>query len=279
MLLERRRRIRAQHVLDESRAQVAHIARVATLGELAAAISHELSQPLTAIRASAEAAVLFLTRATPRVNDAREILRDIVKNGSRASEVLEHIRMLVRKETPASEPVDLNHVCSRVVQLLDHDAGRRELTLRLALDPGVELVTGDAVQLQQVVLNLALNAMDAVEASPPNGRVPEVVVGTSAGNESAEIFVRDTGPGLPPDLQLRIFEPFFSTKSHGLGMGLAIVRSIVERHHGRVRAENADAGGAVFRVQLPVARSESPAAALRLRPVIHHSSRESSTPA
>ena len=108
------------------------------------------------------------------------------------------------------------------------------------------------MQLQRVVLNLAINAMDAVQASEASGRGQEVVVGTSAGAGSVELFVRDTGPGLSPEMQQRVFEPFYSTKSHGLGMGLAIVRSIVERHGGRVRAENDDGRGAVFRVQLPV---------------------------
>ena len=132
-----------------------------------------------------------------------------------------------------------------------HDAARRGVQLRLSLEPGLPPVIGDAVQLQQVVLNLALNAMDAVQASP---RTREVVLGTSAGSGGeVEIFVRDTGPGLSPEVRLRVFEPFFSTKTQGLGMGLAIVRSIVERHRGRVHAENEDAGGAVFRVQLPIA--------------------------
>ena len=174
-------------MLEESRAQVAHIARVATLGELAAAASHELRQPLTAIRANATAGARRLDQSPPNLSEAREIFRDIENDDMRATEVLEDIR-----------------------------------------------------------------AMDAVQASQPSGRGQEVVVGTSAAAGSVEVFVRDTGPGLSAEMQQRIFEPFYSTKSHGLGMGLAIVRSIVERHGGRVRAENHDGRGAVFRVQLPV---------------------------
>ena len=146
--------------------------------------------------------------------------------------------------------MDLNGICERASELLVHDAARRGVQLRLSLEPGLPPVIGDAVQLQQVVLNLALNAMDAVQASPGTR---EVVLGTSAGSGEVEIFVRDTGPGLSPEVRLRVFEPFFSTKTQGLGMGLAIVRSIVERHRGRVHAENEEAGGAVFRVQLPIA--------------------------
>jgi signal transduction histidine kinase len=147
--------------------------------------------------------------------------------------------------------VDLNGICERATELLVHDAALRGVQLRLSLERGLPPVIGDAVQLQQVVLNLALNAMDAVQASP---RTREVVLGTAAGSDGElEIFVRDTGPGLSPDVRLRVFEPFFSTKAQGLGMGLAIVRRIVERHRGRVQAENEEAGGAVFRVQLPIA--------------------------
>jgi signal transduction histidine kinase len=250
LLLERRKRIRALHMVEESRDQLAHIGRVATLGELAAAISHELRQPLAAIRAHAEAGGMLLDRTPSDVSEAREVFRDIATDDLRAVEVLDHIRALVRKDDPIDALVDLNQICERSTELLMYDAARRDVQLRLSLEPGLPPVMGDAVQLQQVVLNLALNALDAVQASP---RSREVVLGTSARNGGVEIFVRDTGPGLSPEVRLRGFEPFFSTKTQGLGMGLAIVRSIVERHNGRVQAENEGAGGAVFRVQLPIA--------------------------
>jgi signal transduction histidine kinase len=251
LLLERRRRIRAVHMVEESRDQVAHIGRVATLGELSAAISHELRQPLTAIRANAEAGGMLLDRTPSDLHEAREVFRDIVSDDLRAVEVLDNIRGMLRKDVPVDASVDLNRVCERSTELLMHDAARRGVDLRLSLEPGLPPVVGDAVQLQQVVLNLTLNAMDAAQASL-RGR--EVVLGTSArsGGE-VEFFVRDTGPGLSPELRQRVFEPFFTTKTQGLGMGLTIVRSIVERHRGRVQAENEAAGGAVFRVQLPIA--------------------------
>jgi signal transduction histidine kinase len=165
-------------------------------------------------------------------------------------EVLDHIRTLLRKDDSVTASVNLNGVCERVTELLVHDAARRGVQLRLSLEPGLPPVIGDAVQLEQVVLNLALNAMDAVQASP---RTREVVLATSAGSERVELYVRDTGSGLSPEARLRVFEPFFTTKTKGLGMGLAIVRSIVERHRGRVDVESGEAGGAVFRVQLPIA--------------------------
>jgi signal transduction histidine kinase len=222
------------------------------MGELAAAVSHELRQPLTAIRAHAMAGALLLAQSPPDLDEAREIFRDIENDDVRATEVLEHIRLFLRKEAPGNVPVDLNLICTQATDLLNHDAGMRGVRLQLSLAPNLPIITGNAVQLQQVVLNLAINAVDAVQASERSGRGQDVVVGTSAAAGSVEIFVRDTGPGLSTEVQQRIFEPFYSTKSHGLGMGLAIVRSIVERHGGQVCAENHDTRGAVFRVHLPV---------------------------
>jgi signal transduction histidine kinase len=249
LLLERRRRFRALRMVEESKDQLAHIGRVATIGELTAAISHELRQPLAAIRAHAEAGAMLLDRSPSALSEAREVFRDIVSDDLRATEVLDHIRALLRKDDPVNASVDLNGICERATELLAHDAANRGVQLRLSLEERLPPVTGDAVQLQQVVLNLALNAMDAVQAAP---RTREVVVGTSVGDREVEIFVRDTGPGLSPELRRRVFEPFYSTKTQGLGMGLAIVQSIVERHRGRVHAENDDTGGAVFRIQLPI---------------------------
>jgi C4-dicarboxylate-specific signal transduction histidine kinase len=256
LLLERQRRIRAVRMVEASKDQLAHIGRVATLGELAAAISHELRQPLAAIRAHAEAGAILLNRTPSDLSEAREVFRDIATDDLRAVEVLDHIRALVRKDDPIDVTVDLNRVCERSAELLISDAVRRGVQLRVSLEPGLPPVNGDAVQLQQVVLNLALNAMDAVQTLPSSRR--EVVLGTSAGSGGdVEIFVRDTGPGLSTEARLHAFEPFFSTKTQGLGMGLAIVRSIVERHGGRVHAENESGGGAIFRVQLPIAAADS----------------------
>ena len=250
LVLERRRRIRALRMVDESRDQLAHIGRVAIVGELTAAISHELRQPLTAIRAHAEAGVMLLDRTPSDLSEAREVLRDIISDDRRAVEVLDHIRALLRKDDSVTTCVDLNRICELARELLLHDAARRGVQLRLSLEPKLPPVIGDAVQLQQVILNLVLNAMDAVQASP---RAREVILGTAAGSGKVENLRARYGARSIAQMRLRVFEPFFSTKTQGLGMGLAIVRTIVERHHGRVHAENEDAGGAVFRVQLPIA--------------------------
>jgi len=235
--------------LEETREQVAHMARVVTVGELAASVSHELRQPLTAIRAHAEAGALLLGQAPPDVDEARLAFQDIVADDVRAHEVIEHIRILLSKHRPmAMEEVDLNVVCRQAVQLVERNALNGGVAVRLELEPDLALVMGDEVQLQQVVLNLALNGIEAA-ATATGDR--EVVIGTVAWATDVELYARDTGPGLTPHVQRHVFESFFSTKSHGLGLGLAIVRTIVERHEGTVRAHNDVDGGAVFSVMLP----------------------------
>jgi signal transduction histidine kinase len=240
-------RARAARALEQSAGEVAHIARVATVGELAAAVSHELRQPLTAIHANAQAGARLLARKPPEVHESRVIFDEIARESVRASDVMDHIRLLLRRQAPTSTPVDLNGICRATAQLLEVESGRRGVHLRLALEPLLPRATGDAVQLQQVVMNLTLNAIDAAAASKGSR---EVVVGTAFSGPHVELFVRDSGPGLPAEAH-RLFEPFFSTKTSGLGMGLAIVRTIVERHHGSVKGENDPKGGAVFSVTLP----------------------------
>jgi signal transduction histidine kinase len=237
---------------EETRRQLTHLGRVAMVGELAAAVSHELRQPLAAIRANAEAGTQLLAKSPPDLCEATQIFRDIVEDDIRATSIIEHIRLLLRKEAPISSTVDLNEICRQAVHLLKRDALLRRTRLELSLESQLTPIAGDPIQLQQVVLNLALNALDSASASAGDSAV---TVSTAWREGEIEIAVRDTGPGLAPDVERHLFESFFSTKEQGLGMGLSIVRSIVERHHGRVRAENdatpGSAGGAVFRVLLP----------------------------
>jgi signal transduction histidine kinase len=266
LLAERRRRKRAQSVAeeqqrraDETRRHVAHMGRVALVGELAATMSHELRQPLAAIRANAETGVRLVTRKTGQfVEDERglceEIFSAIVADDALASDIIARVRALVRKEELPQQPVDLNEVCRTSERLVQHDALIRGIDITLSLDPRIPPVTGDPVQLQQVVLNLVLNALDACVAATN----PRIVVGTVARGDEVEVSVRDNGPGLPEEVRPHLFESFFTTKSHGLGLGLVIVQSIVERHHGQVRAENGEQGGAIFRVVLPSTRSPGP---------------------
>jgi C4-dicarboxylate-specific signal transduction histidine kinase len=241
-------RARAVRALRESRGQVAHMARVTTVGELAAAVTHDVRQPLAAIRFNAEAGARLLGDQPPRVAEARAVFADIMRADEMAFAVIDHIKGLLRKQESTRASVDLNVLSRQTAGLLEHDFQERAVQLRLALDPELPAIGGDPVQLQQVVLNLALNALEAVSAT---GRAGEVLIATSARPGQVEVFVRDSGPGLLPEHQRQIFDPFFSTKANGLGMGLAIVRTIVEQHRGTVRAENATDGGAVFRVTLP----------------------------
>jgi C4-dicarboxylate-specific signal transduction histidine kinase len=261
-------RARTARAADEARRQVAHLGRVALVGELAAAISHELRQPLTAIRANAELGRHLLTAARPAVDDAKQLFDDIVADDQRASQVIEHIRLLLRKQETGEELIDLRDVARDAVMLLTQDARRR--AVKLVLLPSTEWlpVMANAVELRQVALNLVLNALEAT-AGTEGAR--QVVVGAGGEGGEVELFVRDSGPGLSPAVQARIFDSFFSTKQQGLGLGLVIVRSIVQRHGGRVTAENVMTGGAEFRVSLPAAAgmpSLSPPITSRARQVM-----------
>jgi signal transduction histidine kinase len=241
-------RSRAAAATSEARHQVAHLGRVAIVGELGSTISHELRQPLTAIRVNAELGVRLLGDSLLDIDEAREVMRDVVADAARASATMEDIRLMLRMESPATIAVDLNDVSVHVRSLLHHDAEARDLRLDLALAPGLPRVRGNAVELQQAILNLTLNSFDAVAAvSGPR----TVVIGTSAANGSVEVFVQDTGPGLSAEVRAHLFDPFFTTKEHGLGMGLTIVRTLVEQHGGKIVAENNADGGAIFRLILP----------------------------
>ena len=242
-------RAAATHSADEAWRQVAHIGRVATMGELAATMSHELRQPLTAIRSNAEVGAKLLENQAPDLHEVKQILADIVADDVRASGVIDHIRLLLRKEQPEMTSVDLNEICREAVSLLRRDRRSRGVTVDLDLDRKLPRILGSPVELQQVVLNLSLNALDAV-ADVEGERA--VTVGTAARADAVELFVEDTGQGLRPAVRQHLFESFYSTKTRGLGMGLVIVRSIVERHDGRVSADNLIQGGAVFRVVLPI---------------------------
>jgi C4-dicarboxylate-specific signal transduction histidine kinase len=241
----------AARALLESRGHVAHLARVATMSQLGAAVTHELRQPLTAIRANAEAGVMMLRKESPDLHEVREALRDIVNDNTRAMEVIEHVRMLLRSETTATAPVSINDICREAAKLVHRYAETRQVDVDLALADDLPTVRGDAVQLQQVVINLVLNAVESAAASTRERRV---AIATVARSTRIELEVSDSGAGLPPQVRHNLFKSFFSTKKNGLGMGLAIVHQIVERHLGQVQAQNGPGGGAVFRVTLPTER-------------------------
>ncbi|WP_225414648.1 sensor histidine kinase [Stigmatella hybrida] len=244
----RRAELEARRAQDER----AHMERVAAVGELGASIAHELNQPLSAILTNAETAQRLLQRAPLDLPLLRELIQDIIADDKRAGEIIRHTRALLKKD-PALPfaPHDFNELVRQVGQLVGNDAQLRGATLTLELAGAPLPVRGDGVQLQQVVLNLISNALDAVGPCPQGER--KVWVRTQQVGARVELVVEDTGVGLSPEVQKRLFEPFFTTKPAGLGMGLSISRSILEVHQGRLQAEPRPGGGTLFRCSLPSA--------------------------
>jgi len=244
-------RKRGELEVVQQRAELAHIARVSTMGELAASLAHELNQPLTAILSNAQAAQRFLAVKPPDLEELHEILKDIVQDDSRAGEVIRRMRTLVKREELEFAPLDLGNVVSDVVLLTHSDATLHDIRVVLEIDSGLPPVQGDKVQLQQVLLNLLLNAFDAVKNSPADERSVAVQADLD-GASMLKVAVRDRGTGLNGAQVDKIFEPFYTTKPDGLGMGLSISRSIVEAHGGRLWAENNRDCGATFYFTVPI---------------------------
>jgi PAS domain S-box-containing protein len=243
-------RKQAELEAERDRAELSHLSRVALMGEMSASIAHELNQPLAGILSNAAAGQRFLGRANIDRNEIRELLSDIIADTRRASDVVRGIRGMVKKEQVARRSVNLNDVVMDAVRMASPDAVLHSCALETSLDPSLRTINGDPVQLQQVLLNLMINAFDAMRDTPPSMRT--VLIATeSNGDGSVRTSVRDHGPGISKETRDRLFDPFFSTKSEGLGMGLAIVRSIVEAHGGTISAESEDSGGARFEFVLP----------------------------
>ena len=233
--------------------EIAHLNRVGAVGELASSLAHELGQPLGAILANAQAARRLLARPSPDLEEVRASVSDIIEDDQRAGHVIQRIRALLRGEETPKDTVDLNEIVRSVLHIMGGEASLRSASILPVLASAPVAVYGDRVQLEQVVLNLVLNGLDAVAERTVGQR--EVRVSTSAANGSVEVSVSDSGPGIrSPDLE-RVFEPFYTTKAHGLGMGLSICRSIVEAHGGEIRVENVADGGAAFRCAFPAAGS------------------------
>jgi len=244
----------AEAELQHNRDELAHMTRVSTMGELAASLAHELNQPLTAILSNAQAAQRFMAAKPANLDEVREILKDIVQDDNRASQVIQKIRALVKKEDIAVAPLDLSNTINEVVQLLHSDAVLHNIGVTMESDPGLPRVRGDKVQLQQVMLNLLLNAFDAITHCPVNERTVAVQA-RMGGAGMVQVAVRDQGTGLSFDTLEKIFQPFYTSKRDGLGMGLSISRSIVEAHGGRLWAENNAGRGATFYFTVSAERS------------------------
>jgi PAS domain S-box-containing protein len=242
----------AQAEVEQKRAELAHLSRVAALGELTAALAHELNQPLTAILNNSSAAKRFLDFPEPEIQEVRESLVDIGSDTRRAGEIIDRLRDMLKRETPGFGCVHLNEVVRTVERIVHSDSILHGVVVELDLSPGISPVNGDTVQLQQVVLNLMVNAFTAMINTQREARL--LVVHTrSMDGPSVLIEVTDTGTGIDPDKLERIFDPFITSKRDGLGMGLAICRSIIDRHGGKIWAENNREHGATFSITLPAA--------------------------
>jgi C4-dicarboxylate-specific signal transduction histidine kinase len=241
----------AEAALRQVQAELVHVTRVTTLGELAASIAHEVNQPIAATLTNAEAALRFLRFDPPELDEVREALEWIVRDVTRAGAVVQRVRNLVKKAPLPDDRVDINAVIQEIIELTRSEAMKNGVLMRTELADGLPLVSGDRVELQQVILNLVLNAVEAMSALTEGPRELQIVTSRTESNHVL-IAVRDTGPGLAPAAEENLFRAFHTTKLNGLGLGLSICRSIVESRDGRMWASANTPRGAVFQFTLPV---------------------------
>lgn len=243
-------RQRAEMREEGLRNELAHAMRVATLGEMASTLAHELNQPLAAILSNAQAARRFLQDGAIKPDELSAILDDIIRDDKRAGGVIHHLREMVSKRPAVREACSLNELVHEVLVLLHGELIEAQIEVRLRLAPELRWVEAARVELQQVLVNLLINAVHAMQDTPPESRFLELE--TRAEAESVTVSIRDRGHGIPPERLPGVFDPFFSTKANGLGMGLSICRRIIENHGGRIEARNHDDGGVTFSISLPV---------------------------
>jgi C4-dicarboxylate-specific signal transduction histidine kinase len=250
-------RIAAERELQLKHQELSHLTRVATVGELAASLAHELNQPLTAMSNNAAAGLQMLKREAVDVHEFRELLADISADGLRAGSVIHGLRDMVRKQGNVSDDVELNRIVVGTITLTRPAASAFGCTVVTELDPSNPVVKANAIQIEQVLMNLMVNAFDAMKTAAT--RDPRVQIETRQQDDDIVVVeVRDNGPGLPSKAPSSVFERFYSTKPHGMGMGLSIARSIIEAHHGRLHGENLRDGGARLWFSLPLIRKPAP---------------------
>jgi len=244
-------RKQAELEAKQRRDELSHLSRVALIGEMSASIAHELNQPLAGIVSNAGAGQRFIDRGNVDLQEIRELLADIGADARRASNVVRGIRGMIKKEQMGRQRINLNDIVTNVVHILSSDALLHWCELKTSLDTNLPMVEADPIQIQQVLINLVVNAFEAMPETPVSTR--EVEINTQQNADGAvRVSVRDYGVGVSPKTRSRLFEQFFTTKAEGLGMGLAIARSIVEAHAGTIDAENAEGGGARFHFTLPI---------------------------
>ena len=242
-------RTRAEEALRQAKADLAHVSRVTTMGELTASLAHEIKQPIAAAVTDANTCLRWLGRDQPGLAEAREAASRIIKDAMRAADIISRVRLLLEKGTPQQELVDVNEVIQEMIVLLRGEATAYSISIRTDLAADPPRVMGDRMQLQQVLMNLMMNSIDAMKNV--DGTREITIQSHRAENGQVLISVSDTGVGLPPEKAEQIFDAFFTTKPHGIGMGLRISQSIIESHGGRLWAAGASARGATFQFTLP----------------------------
>ena len=252
LLREHRRRQLAEVQSRQRMAELARVMRFSTAGELTASIAHEINQPLGSILTNAETAQAILKSPSPDIAELNDIVVDILRDDQRASEVIRRMRSLLKKAPFELKNFDLNDVVRETLGFFSSRAVGRKVELISAITPEALPVLGDRVQLQQVILNLVMNGIEAMRGAPAENRV--ISIRTSRVENFAQLSVSDRGSGIPEDKLKEVFEPFFTSKAEGMGMGLSIARTIIEAHHGLISAKNRNCGGASFRIRLPLVR-------------------------
>ncbi len=249
LLYEHRRRRVAEIAARTSMSELMHMNRIATAGELSASIAHEVNQPLTGISARASAAARWLAKEPPDIEKVRNMLREIINASDRAAEVVGSVRAMFKKDSKERPSVDINKLIRTVLEIVRVELQKNGVELQTALDEGLPRVECDPVQLQQVILNLVMNAIEAMQTVEPRLlRIESKLIAP----QSVRVLVQDTGKGVDPMQLDRIFRPLVTTKERGMGMGLSICRSIIESHHGRIWVEAAAPRGAIFQFELPM---------------------------
>jgi C4-dicarboxylate-specific signal transduction histidine kinase len=246
-----RRRV-AEEALDKARSELAHVTRVATVSTLTASITHEINQPLSGIITNAGTCLRMLDASPPNIDGARETVRRTLRDGNRASDVISHLRALFSKREFTLEPLDMNDVTREVVALSLNDLQRHQVVLQAELGNELPMISGDRVQLQQVILNLLRNASDAMATVHDRPRQLAIRTVRDA-DDRVRVSVTDSGVGLDLKRMNKLFDAFYTTKTDGMGIGLSVSRSIIERHHGRLWAEANDGPGATFSFSIPLA--------------------------